>query len=67
MAIESKDEVWFVYNNRIQKGIVLQEEEHGVEGWYSLWRVQTKCGSQIIEDYRLFDSKDKLVDEISEN
>ncbi len=65
MAIEPQDEVWFMYNNRIQKGTVLQEEEHGIEGWYSLFRVQTKHGSQIIEDYRLFTTKEKLVEEIS--
>ena len=65
MAIEPQDEVWFINNNRIQKGIVLQEEEHGIEGWYSLYRVQTKYGSQVIEDYRLFASKGQLVDEIS--
>ncbi len=66
MAIEPQDEVWFVNNNRIQKGTVLQEEEHGIEGWYSLFRVQTKYGSQIMEDYRLFGSKDELIGNISE-
>ncbi len=66
MDIKPKDEVWFVYNNRIQKGTVVQEEEHGVEGWYSLFRVQTKYGSQVIEDYRLFGSKNELISNISE-
>ncbi len=66
MDIKPKDEVWFMYNNRIQKGTVLQEEEHGIEGWYSLFRVQIKYGSQIIEDYRLFGSKDELISNISE-
>ena len=65
MVIEPQDEVWFINNNRIQKGVVLQEEEHGVEGWYSLYRVKTKYGSQVIEDYRLFSTKEKLIEEIS--
>lgn len=65
MVIEPQDEVWFINNNRIQKGVVLKQEESGVEGWYSLYRVQTKYGSQILEDYRLFESKGHLVDEIS--
>jgi hypothetical protein len=65
MVIEPQDEVWFISNNRIHKGIVLQEEEYGVEGWYSLYRVKTKYGSQIIEDYHLFATKEELVDEIS--
>ena len=66
MPIELQDEVWFVNNNRIQKGVVLQQEEHGVEGWYSLYRVQTKYGSQVLEDYRLFPTKEELVKGISE-
>lgn len=65
MVIEPQDEVWFVNNNRIQKGVVVQEEEHGIEGWYSLYRVQTKYGSQVLEDYRLFPTKDALIEEIT--
>lgn len=65
MQIEPQDEVWFVNNNRIQKGVVIQEEEHGVEDWYSLYRVRTRYGSQVLEDYRLFATKEKLIENIS--
>lgn len=65
MTIKPQDEVWFVNNNRIQKGVVLKQEEHGIEGWYSLYRVKTKYGSQVLEDYRLFPTKEKLIEEIS--
>lgn len=65
MVIEPQDTVWFINNNRIQKGVVVEEEEYGVEGWYSLYRVQTKYVPQVLEDYRLFESKQELVDEIT--
>lgn len=65
MVIELHDEVWFINNNRIQKGIIIKKEEDVIEGWYSLWRIKTKYGSQVIEDYRLFQTKDALVKEMS--
>ena len=61
MVIEPQDTVWFINNNRIQKGIVL----HGVEGWYSLYRIKTQYGSQILEDYQLFSTKEELIEAIS--
>ena len=54
MVIETSDTVWYVENNKIYKGIV-------VEDLGETYRVETCLGYRVFPSYDLHETKDELV------
>lgn len=62
MAIELQDVVYFIRNNRISKGTVVNNLHF--DGVFHYYHVKTTKGVLVLGDYELYHTVDGLVDSI---
>lgn len=62
MAIEPKDTVYYIWQNKIYKGEVIAENYF--DGLFTFWQVKTYHGLQVFAEYELYETVEKLVESI---